>query len=122
MVVGVTDDMILKRGQCLVSRNGRHTLEMQDDGDLVLYRRRRQTWSTSNMTLGRGYYAKLDTTATSLVVYDSNDHVVWSSNTGNLNVARLIVQDDGNLVLSRTDQGVVRNRVFWSTGTAQSMI
>ena len=100
----------LVAGQQLVSPNGRYTLQVQGDGNLVVYAPDRRalwharTWGNAGVRLalqGDG----------NLVLYASNRSALWHSDTwGNLG-GQLVLQDDGNLVLY-TAQG----RAVWFTG------
>jgi len=89
----------LGRGQSLSSCDGRQTLNMQSDGNLVLYRDRHQVLWASN-TNGTGAYTAVMQPDGNLVVYrQSDDAALWSSGTWAYPMARLDVQNDGNMVV-----------------------
>ncbi|MCM3172297.1 MULTISPECIES: hypothetical protein [unclassified Paenibacillus] len=127
----------LTQGQSLTSNDGRFTLIMQTDGNLVLYKQGKSLWSTK--TSGAKYQWR-DHTGHTITRYpqvlkvennllrltDYNDsHWFWFSKIqewtnahyqGNvppgLNGDTLVVQDDGNVVFYSTGKGPV-----WATNT-----
>lgn len=88
----------LKRGQTQVSCDERFTLNMQLDGNLVLY----QGASTPIWASGT-----VNTAAEEVVLnadgnfaeYDPNGKILWQSNTSGQPGAFLYVQNDGNMVI-----------------------
>jgi cell wall-associated NlpC family hydrolase len=103
----------LKAGQFLRSPDKKLTLNMQTDGNLVLYAPGSQArWNTH--TRGHnGAFAAFQTDG-NLVVYAADKKPLWNSfDHGGLRGAnRLILQNDGNLVeYTKTDA------VTWNTGT-----
>ncbi|MEV0400473.1 hypothetical protein [Actinoallomurus sp. NPDC050550] len=97
----------LKAGQAVKSPNGRYTLLMQTDGNLVLYQGKKALWSTIT---GRhpGAYTLMQTDG-NLVVYGTDRKPLWYSNTAGHPGAFLEVQNDGNLVIYGTN-----NKPLWS--------
>jgi hypothetical protein len=104
----------------LTSANGRFTLLMQGDGNLVLYRDAVDVagayWATGTVWLPvdqRPTTLALRADA-QLVLYDGNEVVRWASGTwGDFVDPRLVLHDDGNLVVHH-DGGA---RV-WASGAA----
>ncbi len=103
----------------LVSANGRYTLIMQTDGNLVLYHDSIAVstayWATNTWGLPdtkRPAYAAMQSDA-HFVLYDANKVVRWASGTwGPGYVAPYIVlQDDGNLVIYHAG-----TRPVWASG------
>jgi peptidoglycan-N-acetylglucosamine deacetylase len=91
----------LQAGQELPSPSGRYRLSMQTDGNLVVYSAdRRPVWAT--MTFVANSQLALQTDG-NLVVRGPAGEVVWHTHTYGQSVVRADVQDDGNLVLYRTD-------------------
>ncbi|SEN94244.1 right-handed parallel beta-helix repeat-containing protein [Actinacidiphila rubida] len=98
-------------GQTLTSCDGRFTLNLQGDGNLVLRQGTATLWSSG--TTGRGTAEALLQGDGNVVLYDTTAAGVWSSGTPNNPGAWLSVQNDGNVVVY-TSSG----SPLWSTGTA----
>jgi LysM repeat protein len=106
--------------QKLTSSNGKYTLIMQGDGNLVLYAESNTpVWATR--TQGSGAVRASLQDDGNLVLYTKElDRrfrrdvavAVWASKTSGKNV-RLILQDDRNLVIYTAD-----GRALWASGTA----
>ena len=98
-------------GDLLTSCDGRFSLVMQGDGNLVLYQNGGSAlWSTS--THGNsGAWAAMQTDG-NLVVYSSGGSALWASGTQSYPGAELVVQGDGNLVIYDGSSAV------WATGTS----
>ena len=106
--------------QKLTSSNGKYTLIMQGDGDLVLYTESNApVWATR--TQGKGAVRASLQEDGNLVLYTKDVErrfhrdapvAVWASHTSGENV-RLILQDDRNLVIYTAD-----GRALWASGTA----
>ena len=119
------DDMRLDRGHLLMSQNGRFHLDMQADGNLVLYRTAdnqaiwyTNTWGWYPNTYGYGNPAAGGSYAIkqndgNFIVYGSGRRALWSSRTNTRGGNFLQLQDDGNLVIYTQDTNVPQ----WSTGT-----
>jgi len=100
----------LASGGALASCDGRFSLAMQGDGNLVLYFGATVLWSTG--TAGNGGATLSMQTDGNLVVYSSADAALWSSGTAGNAGASLALQTDGNLVVySAADVAV------WSSQT-----
>ena len=106
--------------QKLTSSNGKYTLIMQGDGNLVLYTESNTpVWATK--TDGKGAVRASLQNDGNLVLYTKEVErrfrrdepvAVWASQTRGENV-RLILQDDRNLVIYTSD-----GRELWASGTA----
>ena len=107
---------VLGPGQTLAAGRRLHaptrpvTLVMQADGDLVLLKSGAETlWSAG--TAGKGATHAEMRTGGNLALVGSRK-VVWQTKTNGHRGARLVVQDDGNLVVYGADRSVV-----WQSGT-----
>ena len=106
--------------QKLTSSNGKYTLIMQGDGNLVLYTESNTpVWATR--TQGKGAVRASLQDDGNLVLYTKEVErrfrrdepvAVWASKTSGEHV-RLILQDDRNLVIYTAD-----GRALWASGTA----
>jgi hypothetical protein len=95
-------------GQSVLSANGSHQLVMQSDGNLVVYSSDgRALWTSRSAGRGAAFVAGADG---NLAVVDRTGHPVWTSATGRKGAGRLLVQNDGNVVLYRNSGGVL-----WAT-------
>lgn len=83
-------------GQSLTSCDGRFTLALQHDGNLVLTQTGTPIWATA--TSGRGTVLAIMQRDGNFVIYDSAGAPVWSTGT-NPNGSTLAVQNDGNTVV-----------------------
>ena len=109
----------LKAGESFESCNGDFTLDMQTDGNLVLYRNEKQgsvaRWSTATNRTD-GYVAVMQKDG-NFVVYGRHSNALWNSRTeGHSDVSEVAVQGDGNLVI------YVGNRFIWASNTAENEI
>ena len=101
------------------SPNGRYSLAVQSDGNLVEYAASaggpRAIWNSR--TAGRGAVRLAAQSDGNLVLYSrTTGAAVWASRTrGPAAYHQLDVQDDGNVVLYRTD-GVHRLQAVWASG------
>ncbi|MBK7857357.1 MAG: hypothetical protein IPJ65_01785 [Archangiaceae bacterium] len=107
---GLGVDAQLKRGEQVVSCNGRFVFAHQGDGNVVLYDRGVAIWHTH--TNGRATTTLAMQSDGNLVLYNGGA-AVWHTHTNGFDGASLAVQDDGNLVIY---QG---NLVRWASGTAR---
>ena len=106
----MTGDQSLVTSQRMVSQDGRFRLELQQDGNLVLYFGSMPLWAT-NTPSGRQLYFRVQGDGNA-VLYDVDFQPVWASNTSGYPGAVLTLQNDGNLVL-RDVGGTIR----WQTDT-----
>lgn len=102
---------MLKKGEELTSKNGKFTIRILQDGDLVLYFRRLVLWKTVTVGIGNRLVLQNDG---NLVFYDLNQRKIFESNTANRG-QQFVVQDDSNLVVLDSNQTII-----WSTGTVLS--
>jgi len=100
----------LYAGQNMTSSDGRFTLAMQTDGNLVLYGPSGAMWSTS--TTGGSDRRMVMQCDGNLVVYNSANQGLWSSNTAGNPGAWLALQNDGNLVIYSSS-----NVPLWASNT-----
>lgn len=98
----------LKAGTGLCSTNGDFRLDMQKDGNLVLYHKTiGATWASRTFDQG-GSRAKMEDNG-NLVVYKENSNVLWESKTASANGSRVLLQNDGRLQILNDDNEVVWN-------------
>src|SRR5919197_1433968 len=92
----------LQVNESLVSANGRFSLGLQQDGNLVLYEPEGQpVWASG--TAGReGSRATMQEDG-NLVLYAPTGDPVWASDTYGNDGAYLVLQDDRNLVIYGAD-------------------
>jgi hypothetical protein len=106
----LTPDQSLAPGASLTSQDGRFTLVMQQDGNLVLYMDGgRPLWASD--TVGRNDARLIYQLDGNLVIYDPSARPVWASGTQG-HPGCLVVQNDGNVVLYAAD-----GRPVWATNT-----
>ncbi|GAB4582320.1 hypothetical protein [Nocardia sp. IFM 10818] len=98
-------------GQSLSSCDGRFTLTLQNDGNLVLAQSGAPIWASA--TVGGGSVVAIMQQDGNFVLYDSAGRVLWSTRT-NPRGTVLAVQDDGNVVVYTADA-----QPLWSTNTAR---
>jgi hypothetical protein len=106
----IASETRLNAGDYFKSPDGRYTLIMQDDGNLVLYSADgAPIWNSG--TAGRpGSYAVMQNDG-NLVVYTANNTPIWWSGTWGQGASTLKLQNDGNLVVYRNSD----NGVTWAT-------
>ncbi|WP_198520609.1 trypsin-like serine protease [Kitasatospora sp. CB02891] len=111
----------IKSGQWIQSQTA--VVEMQQDGNLVRYRRTdaTPTWTT-NTPGNKGAWAHVQTDG-NFVLYKSDGNpatgtgILWGSNTWGNDGAFLKLQDNGSLVLYKKDAAETAANSIWSTGT-----
>lgn len=111
----------LLRNEFLRSKDGRYSLYMQADGDVVLSSPTRVLWRSNTGGTDGSSLCQLGNGL--LVIWDSAVKPIWAAGTRGSGGDRLMVQDDGNLVMhtpaylsvwasntgdSRDDRGVLR--------------
>lgn len=101
----------LYKGQSIFSPNGKYEAILQDDGNFVLYKRS-PIWA-SNTDKHPDVVKLCMQYDDNLVIYDEKNPI-WASNSWRQNGSDcvLVMQDDGNLVIYRTEQC---NEPIWST-------
>jgi hypothetical protein len=92
----------LTSGQSLASCNGDYTLNMQGDGNLVLYQSGTALWASN--TSGSA--------ADEAIMQGDAGSPVWASGTAGNDGASLAVQNDGNVVIYSAS-----GAALWATGT-----
>jgi hypothetical protein len=97
----------LRKGMFLKSSDGRFKLILQSDGNLVLYGPSGALWSNHRFNTA---FAVLQGDG-NFVTLRADDTPNWSTNTRGKNSERLIVQNDGNLVLYSS------KHALWSSRT-----
>jgi len=106
----------LGSGQTIKSCDGRFSLTMQTDGNLVLYQAGAGAiWSTGTYGYsGRNVQAFMQTDGNLVVYADpwSNWIPLWNSGTSGQPGSRLALQDDGNLVIYNPS-----NNWIWASHT-----
>jgi len=105
----MSDDQGLVPRAVLPSCDGRFSLTLQADGDLVLAFGGTRLWSTN--TGGKSVSQAIMQPDGNFVLDDYAGTTVWSTNTAGHPDARIAVQDDGNLVIYDGSQAI------WSAGT-----
>lgn len=97
-------------GASINSSNGRYTLVVQDDGNLVVYGQSGALWHAATNTLP---FANLVMQGDgNLVLYGPVGQVYWQSATSGNSNAGLVMQNDGNLVM------YAGSTVLWQSNTA----
>lgn len=105
---------VLSLGQSLSACSGKVKLDMQSDGNLVLYvEGKGAVWSTN--TAGSRAYAAVMQSDGNFVLYDRDDLPLWSTGTQGHPNAYLAVQSDGNAVLYGN-----ASTPLWATNTVMS--
>ena len=102
----------MNEGSRFYSDSRRCYIELQTDGNLVLYRAfdRKPFWDSG--TQGKDIPNVQFQTDGNLVMYDKGGSAVWSSGTHNKGAKRVVMQDDGNFVMYNGD-----GKSVWSTHT-----
>jgi lysophospholipase L1-like esterase len=99
----------LKRGERLLSCDGRFVLDLQNDGNLVIYQGGQPLWNTR--TEGSSAAQVLMQADGNLVEYDAVGRILWQSGVSGHPDAETYLQNDGNFVTYSKGQPV------WYTGT-----
>jgi hypothetical protein len=92
------------------SCDGRFVLNMQSDGNLVLYQGTTPLFATN--TVGKRTAFAVMQGDGNLVLYNTSGQPVWASNTNGNPGAFLAVQNDGNLVIYNS-----ASRAIWASNT-----
>jgi GH25 family lysozyme M1 (1,4-beta-N-acetylmuramidase) len=107
---------IIQPGQGLVaghtqsSCDGRFSLSMQEDGNLVLYEEGKALWATGT-NQERGYEVIMQDDG-NFVLHDIHDSVIWATHTNAYPGSNIHVQNDGNLVIYEPS-----GHVAWASNT-----
>jgi hypothetical protein len=94
--------------------SARAVLYMQYDGNLVLYKDNRAVWDTGTQGSGPESYMAFQDDG-NLVVYWRR-FALWNSHTDGNYGARLVLTDDGNLLIINAS-----GRIVWETGTGDPL-
>ncbi len=101
----------LHMGESIKSLDGKHTLILQRDGNLVLYNdQAKPIWASG--TVGTGDYFVLQADS-NLVLYDNTGKPLHAWGGQGTGANHLVVQNDGNLVLYKD----VPLKAIWATNT-----
>ena len=92
----LTTGGVLTAGQSLISQDGRNTVIMQNDGNLVVYVAGQPRFASH--TSGWDSSLRLQSDG-NLVIYDYRNVAMWTSYTPGSRSGLLLMQDDSNLVL-----------------------
>lgn len=107
--------------QPIISANGRFTLILQGDGNLVLYRTYPKKYPPSALwasgTANKAVASCILQTDGNLVIYDMDAKPLWNSGTSGHGNSRLVVQDDGNAVIYPPGGGAI-----WATNTVSKLL
>jgi hypothetical protein len=106
----------LSRGQSLTSANGRFHLNMQSDGNLVIYDGSSAIWASNTWNLPdstKPTRAEMQADG-NFVLYNDANQASWASGSwGSGRVSPyLLMQDDGNLVIYHNGSSAI-----WASGT-----
>lgn len=106
----------LWQGQRLQSTNGCFRLDMQIDGNLVIYRNsnNQPMWATN--TQYKGAIRATMQGDGNFVLYNRNNSAIWNTGTWNHEGSRIIMQNDGNLVIYAWNSW----RPIWASNTVRS--
>ena len=94
------------------SADGRFTLILQTDGNLVLYGPAHQPMWASGTQGHSSVWSAIMQSDGNLVVYDAHSKPLWASGTNGKPGASLVAQNDGNLVVYDT-----ANHALWASNT-----
>jgi hypothetical protein len=109
----LTENQQLNVNDKLVSRNGRYSLIMQWDGNLVLYNASGNPLWASNTWGSPATHAVLQSDG-NFVLYDNQSNPLWSTGTNGNSGVYLLLKDDGNLPLYSNQK-----TILWSSNTPQ---
>lgn len=106
---------ILKSGKQLESKNGQNKLRLQNNGNLELACGKNLLWSTDTKSddVDFLYFSK---TGNNLLLRGKSNSTMWKAKFNGL-AEKLILQDDGNLVLYDKNEKIV-----WATKTKKKCL
>lgn len=85
-------------GQSLVTADKKYRMDLQSDGNLVIYSPNRAIWANYT-TIGKSVAYLAMQSDGNLVIYDNNGKALWHTHTNGKGVSNLVMQPDGNLVI-----------------------
>jgi len=99
----------LNQCQQMISPSGTYVLNLQTDGNLIIYQASNSTalWSTKTPGVGMGPYSLQYQSNGNLILLDSNNITVWQTNTTNTTSTKLTLADTGNLVFYNGANAVI---------------
>jgi lysophospholipase L1-like esterase len=106
---GLTSEQTLAPNVPLMSCDGRFSLLLQTDGNLVVLEGAQQLWASG--TAGKNVMQGRMLADGNFVLYDNNGREVWATNTDGFPGSNLLMQNDGNLVMYDA------NHAVWNTAT-----
>ena len=107
---GLTSGQYLSVNQHLLSPDTQSTLNLQPDGNLVLYSNFKAAWA-NYVSSSKASFLAMQPDG-NLVEYDSSSKPLWQSNTSGHPGAYLTTQTDGNLVIYSSS-----NTPLWASST-----
>lgn len=113
---GLTVNQIISTNGWIESINGKYTLSLQSDGNLVIYNNvtGAPIWSTETQNKFKFPFELKVQQDSNLVLRDAESNIMWSSGTGTAQQfpVYLVVEDSGNVVLYSNSVAV------WQSNTA----
>ncbi|CRK60979.1 Xanthomonapepsin precursor [Alloactinosynnema sp. L-07] len=114
MADALDSGLSLAVGQQLTSPNGKHSLKLQADGNLVLSTNGTAVWASG--TDGSGAVRGDMQSDGNFVLYKDGGDAVWATKTGGTAGASLIIGDDRGVSVVGSDGGSL-----WTSGTAEAV-
>jgi len=108
------NDKLLPKNQMISSRDGRFSLVMQTDGNLVLYRNGASQALWASDTNGKQVGFAIMQGDGNFVIYAPGGAALWAAGTHGNPGSPLILQDDGNLVIYAPG-----NKAIWASNTRE---
>ena len=99
-------------GQHIKSADGRFTLTLQTDGNLVAYGPTHQPVWASNTTGHNNVWSAIMQADGNFVVYDAHAKALWATGTNGKGGSEVVMQSDGNLVLYNPE-----NHALWASNS-----
>lgn len=106
----LTSGQTLQLGQSLLSCDGRFTLALGSDGNLTVNQGASQLYSSS--TAGKNITQGELRPNGAFVLFDNNGRPIWATNADHYPGSKLVMQNDGNVVIRNASGGAI-----WNTAT-----